>query len=118
MTRLLGIVSIWCSGLIFLFVGANIHEPYLTSLREVVTGALPVTRIVVLSVLIKRGYGNGRNIAEKLLAYCGVCHHCRYAAPKPHLRFASGISCSRTLRRRASWVNILWSVIRRSMRSC
>jgi beta-N-acetylhexosaminidase len=67
MIRSLGAPSIWLFGLAFLFVGVNINEPYLISLRGWGAAALFISSIVVLIFLIKRGYWNGRGIARRLL---------------------------------------------------
>ena len=67
MTRILGAILIWLFGLVFLFAGVNINEPYLISLRGLGGAALFVTSIVVFIFLIKRGYWNGRGIANRLL---------------------------------------------------
>ena len=40
MIRSLGTVSIWLFGLVFLFAGVNINEPYLISLRGLGAAAL------------------------------------------------------------------------------
>ena len=67
MTRSLGAISIWLFGLVFLFAGANINEPYLISLRGLGAAALFISSIVVLIFLIKRGSWNGHGIAGRLL---------------------------------------------------
>src|ERR1700738_5570096 len=67
MTRSLGAISIWRFGLVFLFAGASINEPYLISLRGLGAAALFISSIVVLIFLIKRGYWNGHGIAGRLL---------------------------------------------------
>jgi beta-N-acetylhexosaminidase len=66
-TRTLGISSIWLSGLLFLFAGVNVNEPYLISLRGLPTAILLLVNVAVFIMLIKRGYWNGRGIAGKLL---------------------------------------------------
>jgi beta-N-acetylhexosaminidase len=66
MTRSLGTISIWLFGLVFLFAGVNINEPYLISLRGL-GAALFISSIAVLIFLIKRGSWNGRGIAGRLL---------------------------------------------------
>src|SRR5664280_2282574 len=65
--RTLGISSIWLSGLLFLFAGVNVNEPYLISLRGLPTAILLLVNVAVFIMLIKRGYWNGRGIAGKLL---------------------------------------------------
>jgi beta-N-acetylhexosaminidase len=67
MMRSLGTISIWLFGLVFLFAGVNINEPYLISLRGLGTAALFISSIVVLIFIIKRGSWNGRGIAGRLL---------------------------------------------------
>jgi beta-N-acetylhexosaminidase len=67
MTRRLGAISMWLFGLVFLFAGVNINEPYLISLRGLGAAALFVTSIVVFVLLIKRGHWNGGGIAARLL---------------------------------------------------
>ena len=74
MIRSLGTISIRLFGLVFLFVGVNINEPYLISLRGSGSGAaaLFISSIVVLIFLIKRGCWNGRGIEGRLpiLLWC------------------------------------------------
>jgi beta-N-acetylhexosaminidase len=53
--------------LVFLFVGAKINEPYLISLRGSGAATLFIASNVVLILLIKRGYWNGRGIAGRIL---------------------------------------------------
>src|SRR6202163_3211824 len=67
MMRSLGIISIWFFGLVFLFAGININEPYLISLRGLGAAVLCMTSVVVFIVLIKQGYWNGRSVAKRLL---------------------------------------------------
>ena len=67
MIRSLGTISIWLFGLVFLFAGVNINEPYLISLRGLGAAALVISSIVGLILLIRRGYWNGRGIAGRLL---------------------------------------------------
>jgi beta-N-acetylhexosaminidase len=68
MTRCYGTISLWIFGLVFLFVGVNINEPYyLISLRGLGAAALLVASNGVFVLLIKRGYWNGRGAAERLL---------------------------------------------------
>jgi beta-N-acetylhexosaminidase len=67
MIRSLGIISMWFLGLVFLFAGININEPYLISLRGLGTAVLCMTSFVVFIVLIKQGYWNGRSLAKRLL---------------------------------------------------
>jgi len=43
----------WFFGLVFLFAGININEPYLISLRGLGTAVLCMTSVVVFIVLIK-----------------------------------------------------------------
>jgi beta-N-acetylhexosaminidase len=67
MTRLLGIVLIWLFGSAFLFAGVNINEPYLISLRGSGAIGLGGASIVVVILLIKRGYWNRRAITGRML---------------------------------------------------
>jgi hypothetical protein len=67
MIRSLGTISIWLFGLVFLFAGVNINEPYLISLRGWGAVALFISSVVVLIFIIKRGSWNGRGIAGRLL---------------------------------------------------
>jgi beta-N-acetylhexosaminidase len=67
MIRSPGAPSIWLFGSAFLFVGVNINEPYLISLRGWGAAALLISSIVVLIFLIMRGYWRGRCIARRLL---------------------------------------------------
>jgi beta-N-acetylhexosaminidase len=66
MTRRLGTILIWLLGWVLLFVGININEPYLISLRGG-AAVLYVSSIAVFIFLIRRGYWNGRGIAGRLL---------------------------------------------------
>jgi beta-N-acetylhexosaminidase len=67
MIRSLGIISIWFFGLVFLFAGININEPYLISLRGWGAAVLCMTSVVVFIVLIRQGYWSGRSVANRLL---------------------------------------------------
>lgn len=67
MTKRYGTISLWFSGLVFLFVGVNINEPYLISLRGLGAFAFFVVSNVVFVFLIKRGYWNERSSAARLL---------------------------------------------------
>jgi beta-N-acetylhexosaminidase len=67
MIRPLGTISIWLFGLVLLFAGMNIHEPYLISLRGWGAAALLTSSIIVLICLIRRGSWNGSGIAGRLL---------------------------------------------------
>jgi beta-N-acetylhexosaminidase len=66
-TRTLGISSIWLCGLLFLFAGVNINEPYLISLRGLPAAILLLVNAAVFIMLMKRGYWNRRGTAGKLL---------------------------------------------------
>ena len=55
MIRSLGIISIWFFGLVFIFAGININEPYLILLRGLGAAVLCMTSVVVFIVLIKQG---------------------------------------------------------------
>src|SRR5712672_1182993 len=67
MIRSLGIISIWFFGLVFIFAGININEPYLILLRGLGAAVLCMTSVVVFIVLIKQGYWNRRGVAKRLL---------------------------------------------------
>jgi beta-N-acetylhexosaminidase len=67
MIRSLRAISIRLFGLVFLFAGININEPYLISLRGLGAAALSITSVVVFIYLIKRGYWNERSVAKRLL---------------------------------------------------
>jgi beta-N-acetylhexosaminidase len=67
MVRSLGTISLWIFGLVFLFAGVNIKEPYLISLRGAGTAALIVASIVVVIALINLGYWSGRDAVKRLL---------------------------------------------------
>src|SRR6266568_8462732 len=67
MIRSLGIISIWFFGLVFIFAGININEPYLIVLRGLGEAVLCMTSVVVFIVLIKQGYWNRRGVAKRLL---------------------------------------------------
>ena len=67
MIRSLGIISIWFFGLVFLFAGININEPYLISLRGLGAAVLCIASVVVFIVLIRQGYWSGRSVANRLL---------------------------------------------------
>src|SRR5882757_1404768 len=65
MIRSLGIISIWFFGLVFIFAGININEPYLILLRGLGAAVLCMTSVVVF--LNKQGYWNRRGVAKRLL---------------------------------------------------
>src|SRR3981081_541408 len=118
MIRSLGTISIWLFGLVFLFAGININEPYLISLRGLGAAALSITSVVVFIYLIKRGYWNERSVAKRLLIllWCLPSLSMLYA-------HASFESCKRNvmqtdIERARTWGNISSWVIHRSMRSC
>jgi beta-N-acetylhexosaminidase len=68
MTRPYRTIVLGILGLVFLFVGVNINEPYLISLRGSGAAALFIaSNVVVFILLIKRGYWNGGGIAGRLL---------------------------------------------------
>src|SRR3981081_4159021 len=67
MIRSLGIISILFFGLVFIFAGININEPYLILLRGLGAAVLCMTSVVVFIVLIKQGYWNRRSVAKRLL---------------------------------------------------
>jgi len=65
--RRIGLFSIWVAGPLFVFAGANKNDPYLTALRGPGNICLATASIVLLIVLIRRGYWRTRGIAGKLL---------------------------------------------------
>jgi beta-N-acetylhexosaminidase len=67
MTKPYGTTALGIFGLVFLFVGAKIDEPYLISLRGSGAAALFIASNVVFILLIKLGYWNGRGIAGRIL---------------------------------------------------
>jgi beta-N-acetylhexosaminidase len=67
MIKSLGTVALWFLGLVCLFAGVNINEPYLVALRGVGITVLPATCAVVFIFLIKQGYWSGRGILGRLL---------------------------------------------------
>jgi beta-N-acetylhexosaminidase len=67
MIKSLGTISIWLLGLIFLFTGVNVNEPYLISLRGFGAAAIFIASVAFFIFLIKLGYWNGRGVARKLL---------------------------------------------------
>jgi beta-N-acetylhexosaminidase len=62
----IGVILIWCAGLIFIFAAANKNDPYLISMRGPGNIVLAVVSIAALVTLIRRGYWR-RRIAGKLL---------------------------------------------------
>jgi beta-N-acetylhexosaminidase len=67
MTKPCGAVALGIFGLVFLFVGAKINEPYLIPLRGPGAAALFIASNVVFILLIKRRYWNGEGIAGRIL---------------------------------------------------
>ena len=118
MIRSLGTISIWLFGLVFLFAGVNINEPYLISLRGLGAAALFISSIVVLIFLIKRGCWNGRGIAGRLLIllWCLPSLSMLYADTLFEVR--KRMSCKLTSCARVPWGSISLWVIHRSMRLC
>ncbi|MGZ5871171.1 MAG: glycoside hydrolase family 3 N-terminal domain-containing protein [Bradyrhizobium sp.] len=72
MMKFLGTVALWLLGLVCLFAGVNVNEPYLVALRGVGAATLPITSLVVLFFLTKRGYGSERGLAGRslILLWC------------------------------------------------
>jgi beta-N-acetylhexosaminidase len=60
-------LALWLLGLVFVFVGVDINEPWLISLRGLGAAALFVAGIIVVIFLIQQGYWNERGIAGRLL---------------------------------------------------
>jgi beta-N-acetylhexosaminidase len=67
MSRPYGSVALGIFGSVFLFMGANINEPYLIALRGLGAVALFIGSSVVCIFLIKWDYWNGRGTAGRLL---------------------------------------------------
>jgi beta-N-acetylhexosaminidase len=108
MTRCYGTISLWIFGLVLLFVGVNINEPYyLISLRGLGAAALLIASNGVFVLLIKRGYWNGRGAAERLLIllWCLPSLSMLYA-PKFRLKSVSEMSYELTSRGRTRWGDI------------
>jgi beta-N-acetylhexosaminidase len=55
MKKRLGMLSLWLLGVLLLFAGANLNDPYLIMLRGLGRAGLLVTCLVVLATLIYRG---------------------------------------------------------------
>ena len=62
----IGLVLVWLAGAVFVFVAANKNDPYLISLRGPGNIVLAAASIIVIVVLIRRGYWR-RGIAGRLL---------------------------------------------------
>jgi beta-N-acetylhexosaminidase len=67
MTKPCGAIALGIFGLVFLFVGDKINEPYLIPLRGPGAAALFIASNVVFILLIKRRYWNGEGIAGRIL---------------------------------------------------
>jgi hypothetical protein len=63
MVRSTGTISISFFGLVFLFVGVNINEPYLISLRDLGTAALFISSVVRARRAEDLGRTQGRDLA-------------------------------------------------------
>ena len=62
----IGLVLVWLAGAVFVFAAANKNDPYLISLRGPGNIVLAAASIIVIVVLIRRGYWR-RGIAGRLL---------------------------------------------------
>src|SRR6185295_2780189 len=62
----IGLVLIWLAGAVFIFAAVNKNDPYLISLRGPGNIVLATASIIVIVVLIRRGYWR-RGIAGRLL---------------------------------------------------
>src|SRR5712671_2646010 len=118
MIRSLGIISIWFFGLVFIFAGININEPYLIVLRGLGAAVLCMTSVVVFIVLIKRGYWNRRGVTKRLLILLWCLPSLSILYAHASFGFANEMSCKLTSRGRTFWGTISSWVIRRSTRSC
>jgi beta-N-acetylhexosaminidase len=65
--RRIGLISLWAAGPLFVFAGANKNDPYLIALRGLGNICLAGASIVLLILLIRRGYWRTRGISGKLL---------------------------------------------------
>jgi beta-N-acetylhexosaminidase len=62
----IGLVLIWLAGAVFIFAAVNKNDPYLISLRGLGNIVLAAVSIIVIVVLIRRGYWR-RGIGGRLL---------------------------------------------------
>jgi beta-N-acetylhexosaminidase len=65
--RRIGVVSVWAAAPLFVFAGVNKNDPYLIALRGPGNICLVAASIVLLVVLIRRGYWQTRGKAGNLL---------------------------------------------------
>ncbi len=65
--RRIGVLSVWAAVPLFVFAGVNKNDPYLIALRGPGNICLVAASIVLLIVLIRRGYWRTRGMAGKLL---------------------------------------------------
>ena len=71
MKKRLGMLSLWLLGVLLLFVGANLNDPYLIMLRGLGSVALLMTCLLVVAALITRGvWGRGMFGALLILLWC------------------------------------------------
>jgi beta-N-acetylhexosaminidase len=71
MTKRLGTLSLWLFGVLLLFVGANLNDPYLIMVRGPGSIGLLLANLVVLAVLIRRGvWGRGMFGTLLVLLWC------------------------------------------------
>ena len=69
MMKSFGIVALWLLGLACLFAGVNTNEPYLVAVRGAGGAILPITSLVVLFFLTKRGYWSEPGLAGRWLIF-------------------------------------------------
>ena len=60
-------VAPWLAGLVCLLAGVNANEPYLVALRGVGAAILPITSLIVLFFLTKKGYRSTGGLADRFL---------------------------------------------------
>jgi beta-N-acetylhexosaminidase len=65
--RRIGLFSVWAAGPLFVLAGVNKNDPYLIALRGPGNICLAAASILLLIILIRRGYWRTRSIAGKLL---------------------------------------------------
>jgi cell division protein FtsW (lipid II flippase) len=95
----IGIILVWLAGAVFIFAAANKNDPYLIALRGPGNIVLAAAGIMVVVVLIRRGYWR-RGIAGRLLILLWCLPSLSMRGAHASLNGASGTSCKPMLRRR------------------